>query len=226
MIARRATIALFVEKFDDARVALDRLLRTHGGSIGHMEVNEGDPSRRSLSVTVRVPAAQMDAVLADLRRIGKVNSETQSSVDITNSFRDLSVRLANARVAEQRLRDLLARRTGDLKDVLAVEEQVMRVRTEIEQMESEVRAEQARVAQSTIEMVIRESYRAEMVVTEPESLRTSLKNAFVDGTRGALLGLRDVALGVLTVGPSLLLWGVLVGLPVWLIVRRVQRRRA
>ncbi len=222
MIVRSASIQVLTEKFDEARASLERLVRAHEGSIAQLQVTGYEPSQRSLGATVRVPNARMDAALEAIRQIGKVRTESQSSEDVTDSFRDLSVRIANARIEERRLNDLLARRTGDLGDVLAVEQQVMRVRGEIERMDAQSRAVQGRVAQSTIIVQLDEAYRADLA-TGPLPLTTRFTNALVDGTRGAIDSLVTVGIGLLTIGPSLLVWGVLVGLPGWFLLKRVRR---
>ena len=222
MIVRTAAMEVFTEKFDEARAALEQLVRAHDGSVARLQVTGHEPSRRTLSASVRVPNARMDSAMAAIRQIGKVRQETQSSDDVTDAFRDLSVRLANARIEERRLNDLLARRTGNLADVLAVEQEVMRVRGQIEQMDAETRDMQGRAAQSTITVKIDETYRADLA-TGPEPLATRMSNALVDGMRGALGSLEAVTIALLTIGPALLAWGTLLALPAWWIVRRVRR---
>jgi hypothetical protein len=106
--------------------------------------------------------------------------------------------------------------------VLAVEQQVMRVRGEIERMDAEARAVQGRVAQSTIDVRIEEVYRAQLT-TAPESLSTRMSNAVVDGTRTAFDSLVGLALGVLTIGPTVVVWVVILGVPAWLVARRIRR---
>jgi hypothetical protein len=164
MIARTATIQLTVDRIDALRAAIERLARDTGGAIAALSVSDEASNQRLLSATVRVPAARLDAALVTLRALGHVRHESQESEDITTSHRDLAIRIANARVEEQRLGELLARRTGNLSDVLAVEREQRRVRGEIERMAAEERAMRDRAALSTITIGAEEPYRAEIAL--------------------------------------------------------------
>jgi anti-sigma factor RsiW len=221
MIVRSATISLTSDRFNDMRPAIDRLLAPHQGRIAALNVT-GDPStRRSLHATIRVPASELDALLAAIRALGRVQDESLGTDDVTESFRDLGLRTANARREEQRLVELLSRRTGDLADVLAVERELARVRLEIERMEAETRATQQRVDLATIELTVSEQYRADLAISEVP-LSVQLKNALVDGSREAGKSLMNAMLFALQVAPTLMLWTLILFLPARSAWRRLR----
>lgn len=224
MIVRTATVSLSTEKFDDMRAALEKVAAAHQGSVAALTVAGDPPNQRSLTATLRVPIAVMDAALASVRALGRVLQESQSSEDVTDAHRDLAIRIANAKIEETRLGEILKERTGRLSDVLAVEQAQSRVRTEIEQMEAQELAMRNRAALSTISIQIEERYRAELADSGPLSIGTRLRNAVVDGARAALESLVGVALTVLAAAPTLLLWTVMLFLPMRWIVRRLRRR--
>ena len=64
--------------------------------------------------------------------LGRVERESQSGEEVTRQHEDLVARLKNCRDTEQRLRQILQQRTGNLSDVLEVEEEIGRVRGEID----------------------------------------------------------------------------------------------
>jgi hypothetical protein len=217
-------MSLSTEKFDDTRAALERVARERHGSVAALTLAGDQPNRRSLSATLRVPIAEMDAALAGVRALGKVLQESQSSEDVTDAHRDLAIRIANAKIEEARLGEILKERTGRLSDVLAVEQAQSRVRTEIEQMEAQELAMRNRAALSTISVEVEERYRAELGDTESLSIGARLRNAVVDGARAALESLVGVTLAVLGAAPTLFLWAVILFLPVRWLVRRFRRR--
>jgi anti-sigma factor RsiW len=221
MIVRTARISLTSDRFEDVRPAIDRLMNQHQGRIAALSVT-GDPStRRSLHATIRVPATQLDALLTAMRALGHVQNESLGTDDVTESFRDLGLRTANARREEQRLVELLSRRTGVLADVLAVERELARVRLDIERMEAETRATQQRVDLATIELTVSEQYRADLAISElPLSLQ--LKNALVDGSREAGKSLMNAMLFVLQVAPTLIVWTLILFWPVRSVWRRMR----
>jgi hypothetical protein len=221
MIVRTARMVLTSDRFDQIRAELERLVAAHQGRVTSLNMS-GDPSsRRSLQATVGVPAARLDALLAGLRGLGRVQEESLGSDDVTESFRDLTLRISNARREEQRLVELLTRRTGDLADVLAVEREIARVRLDIERMEGEMRATEQRVDLATVTLTVQEQYRADLAIG-PLPLNLRFKNALVDGFRHAAESLVGASLIILQAAPMLLVWSLILVWPVRWIWRRVR----
>jgi hypothetical protein len=223
MIVRTATISLSTDKFDEIRAGLERVVTTHHGSVAALTVTGDPPNQRSINATLRVPAAELDAALAGVRALGRVLQESQSSEDVTDAHRDLAIRISNAKIEEQRLDQILKDRTGKLSDVLSVEQEQSRVRTEIEQMEAQELAMRNRATLSTITVDVSERYVADLSDSSPTPVGVRLRNAFVDGARGAIESAVGVTLAVLSAAPTLLLWTAVLFFPVRLTWRRLRR---
>jgi len=222
MIIRSAQLSLITKEFDKARANLEAILKRHRGYVGELKAGGTTGSGRTLTATLRVPADQLDATLTEVKTLGRVESESQSGQDVTSQYVDLQARLSNARNTEQRLTDLLRNRTGKLSDVLQVEQEVDRVRGEIEQMEAERKNMSNQVSYATLNATIAEDYKAQLQVVPP-STSTRLSNAAVEGYRSMADGVVSLALFLLSTGPSLLLWGVVLFLPARLIWKKVRR---
>jgi hypothetical protein len=222
MIVRTAQISLITKEFDQARAQLEVIVKRHRGYVGELKVNDTTGSRRTLTVTLRIPADQLDATLTEVKTLGRVEAESQSGQDVTSQYVDLQARLSNARNTEQRLTDLLRNRTGKLSDVLEVEQELDRVRGEIEQMEAERKNMSNQVSYATLNATIAEDYKAQLQVVPP-STSTRLRNAAVEGYRSMADGVVSLALFLLSTGPSLLLWGVVLFFPARLIWKKVRR---
>jgi hypothetical protein len=225
MIIRTAELTLITKEFDKARVALEATLKRHRGYLGEMKAGGSTGSGRTLTATLRVPADQLDTTLAELKTLGRVESESQTGQDVTSQYVDLQARLANARNTEQRLTDLLRNRTGKLSDVLEVEQEVDRVRGEIEQMEAERKNMSNQVSFATLNATITEDYKAQLQVVPP-STATRLSNAAVEGYKSMVDGLVSLALFLLSTGPTLLLWVVLLFLPARFAWKKLRRNLA
>ncbi len=219
MIERSAQLTLVPRDFNQIRSSLDAILARRRGYLADLTLNAPEGSARSLDASLRVPAGELEATLADLKLLGRVASESQKGEDVTRQYADLTARLANARNTETRLSQLLAQRTGKLSDVLDFEREIARVRGEIEQMDAERRATETLVAYATVQLTANEIYKAPMNLA-PESTLGRLRNAGVEGYKKAAGSVVDVALVLITYGPALLLWGGLAFLAAWWIRRR------
>ncbi len=222
MIVRTAGVTLTTKDFDKARASLDDILRRHRGYVGQLNVNTPVGVGRTLTATLRVPADQLDATLAELRKLGRVEAESQSGQEITAQYVDLEARLSNGRNTERRLTDVLQQRTGKLADVLAVETELSRVRGEIESMESQRKTLTNQVDFATLNATVNEDYKAQLQVVPP-STSTQFRNAAVDGYRSMVDGIIGVAVFLFSYGPSLLFWCALLFFPVRFLWRKLRR---
>jgi anti-sigma factor RsiW len=222
MIVRTAGVTLTARDFDQARAGLDDILQRHRGYVGELNVNTPAGVGRTLTATLRVPADQLDATLAEVRKLGRVEAESQSGQEITAQYVDLEARLSNSRNTERRFIDLLQQRTGKLADVLAVETELSRVRGEIESMESQRKSLAKQVDFATLNATVNEDYKAQLQVV-PSSTSTQFRNAAVDGYRSMVDGIVGVAVFLFSYGPSLLFWAALLFFPVRFFWRKLRR---
>jgi hypothetical protein len=217
MIVRTAQLSLIAKGFEQARARAEEILKRHGGYIGQLNVTAPENSGRTLTAVFRVPAAHLDAVLAELKKLGRVTSESQGGEEVTQQYVELEARLANARHTEQRLSDLLRDRTGKLSDVLAFEKEIDRVRGEIESMEAQRKSLAGQVDYATLNATVIEEYGAPLQLTPP-STSIRFRNAAVEGFQALAGGIVSVILFLLSTGPSLLVLGAIlffVGRLIW-----------
>jgi hypothetical protein len=225
MIERTARLSLITREFDKARAEFEDVLKRHRGYFSELNVSAPVGTGRTLNATLRVPADQLEITIGELRKLGRVESESQSGEDVTSQYVDLEARLSNARNTERRLTDLLRQRTGRLADVLAVENEINRVRGEIEGMEAERKNLANRVRFASLNATVTEDYRAQLQVVPP-STSTRFRNAAVDGYRTVVDGVVGMAVFLVSSGPSLLFWGGLLFFPVRSVWRRLRRATA
>ena len=225
MIIRTADLQLITKEFDKARAEMEAVLKKHRGYVSELKVSGAAGSGRTLTSTLRVPADQLDSTLAELKTLGRVASESQSGQDVTSQYVDLQARLANARNTEKRLTDILNQRTGKLKDILEVEQEVDRVRGEIEQMEAESKQMTKQVSFATLNVAITEDYKAQLEVVPP-STATRLSNAAVEGYRSMVDGVINLTLFALSNGPTFLLWAAVLFLPARFAWKALRRKMA
>jgi hypothetical protein len=225
MIARTVSLSIVVKDFDASRAALDAILARHNGYAAGLNVSTPQGAARSLQGSLRIPAPQLASTVAEIKALGRVEVETQNGEEVTQQHADLVARLKNSRETEQRLQDVLRTRTGKVKDVLEVEEEIARVRGEIEQMEAEQQNLEHRVSFATIDLKLAEEYKAQLSSPAP-SVAMQLRNAIVNGFRNASESLLGIILFFAESGPTFLLWLAILFIPARLLWRRYRRAYA
>jgi Domain of unknown function (DUF4349) len=226
MIARTAALTLITKEFEKTHASVEEILKRYNGYIGELNVSAPDEAGRTLTGTLRIPASRFDSAMAELKKLGRVENESQGGEEVTQQYVDLEARLANAQHTEQRLTEILRQRTGKLQDVLKVELEIDRVRGEVEQMQAEKKELTKRVAFATVNMTVKEEYHAKLQATPP-STGSRFRNAAVDGYNSVVEGLISVGLFLLSSGPSLLLWAAILFFPArwaWRKLRSYLRR--
>jgi len=225
MIARTVSLAVVTKEFETSRKSLDAILTHHNGYSAQLSVTTPQGAARSLQASLRIPAPQLTAAVAELKSLGRVETESQNGEEVTQQHADLVARLKNSRETEQRLQAILAQRTGKISDVLAVEQEIARVRGNIEQMEAEQKNLEHRVDFATIDLTLSEEYKAQLGAPAP-SVSTLLHNALVNGLRTAADSFLSLVLFLSESVPVLLLWLAILALPVWQLWRRYRRAAA
>jgi hypothetical protein len=225
LIARTVSLSIVVKNFDTARGFLDAILVRHNGYAAGLNVATPQGAGRTIQASLRIPAPQLVDAVRELKALGGVEIETQNGEEVTQQHADLLARLKNSRETELRLQDVLRTRTGKVKDVLEVEEEIARVRGAIEQMEAEQQTLEHRVNFATVDLKLREEYKAQLSSPAP-SVGMQLRNATVNGLRNASESLLGILLFFAECGPTPLLWLLILLFPARLIWKRYKRQLA
>jgi anti-sigma factor RsiW len=225
MIARTIDLNIMVRDFPAARGALDAIVARHHGYAAHLSATTTDNTPRILQDSLRIPSPELASAVAEIKSLGRVIGESQTGEEVTQQHADLAARLQNSRETEERLRDILAQRTGKIEDVLQVEEEIARVRGEIERMESDQKTLEHRVDFASVDLYLNEEYK-EQFGTPSTSVSTRIGNAFVNGMRNAASMLLGMVLFIEEAGPVVMIWLAILGVPALLLWRRYRRMRA
>jgi len=162
MIARSVSLSIVVKDFAASRSSLDGMLARHHGYSAQLNVSTPENAARGLEASLRIPAPELASAVAELKTLGRVENESQSGEEVTQEHADLVARLKNSRETELRLRSILQERTGKVGEVLEVEQEIARVRGDIERMEAEQKALEHRVDFATVELQLTEEYKAQL----------------------------------------------------------------
>lgn len=156
MVIRTGNTSIEVDSLERAVAQVRVLAERVGGYVANTGMQTGRGQLRSATLEVKIPADRFDDGLGGLATLGKLESVNVNAEDVGEEFTDVTARMTNARRLETRLIELLATRTGKLKDVLDVEQELARVREEIERYEGRLRYLRAHTAMSTLSIYLHE----------------------------------------------------------------------
>ena len=211
-LVRNADLTIVVSDIEQSMRRLDSLVAQSGSFVAHSETSNSE-ERRALRVSLRVPSDKLDPTLAALRAFGKVLNESSTTEDITKAYADLETRLAVKEQSLARLRAMLETKPTKLSDVLDLEREISRTLSEVEQMKGERRFYDQQVAMSVVNVTF-----SDREYSATGSFSAPIRRAIAEGR--STLG-RSIA-AVLYVSIFILPW-VLVGIPIWRLVKRRKR---
>ena len=119
-----------------------------GGYVAESSTSRSD-ERPAGALVLRVPAAQFDTLMADLRRLGKVVAEDSKGVDVGGQVADIDARLNALRATRDKLTAILGD-AGSIDETLMVQDRITGVQTQIEQLEGQQRVLADQVAMSSV----------------------------------------------------------------------------
>jgi len=223
-LIRTGDISVTVEDYEPFRTALDDRLKALGGFVADANLDHYSGRVSWATLTVRVSADAFEELVSWAEAEVEVNSLNISTQDVTAEWVDIRSRLDNWKATEKRLLEILADRTADLGDVLAVERELSRVREEIECAEGQMRvlADQVELATLTIHISVRNPYEP---AVDPPGFGQRIADVFM----GSLEAMVNVGKGIvlLTVGAAPWLLVLFVFLYVcYRFVRMLVRRKS
>ena len=149
LIIRQGSIAIQVADIDAALAdAGGAIASLDGYESGSTRTGRGDGARAE--VIYRFPAASWQAALVAIRGIGEeVLDEQSETTDVSAEVVDIEARIRNLQVTEAAMQSIMDRATV-IKDVLDVQAELTRVRSEIEQLSSKGAHLREEAAMSTL----------------------------------------------------------------------------
>ena len=147
-----ASISLEVEEVQEAVDRVRAIAESVGGFVEHL-TSGGGPLRQRATIAIRVPQAEFSSVLLQVEGLGSVQDTTQGSEDVSERFIDLKARLDSALREEKSLLALLEKASA-VSEVLAIERELARVRSEIERSQGQLNFLERRVALATITVTL------------------------------------------------------------------------
>jgi len=173
---------------------VERIAITAGGFVLDSSFS-GSQEEPYASVTIRVPTAQYQKVVDDLRALAiKVENQTSKAQDVTQEYTDLQARLRSLQALEATYIGLLDK-AESIDDILKIQSYLTPVRTEIEQIQGQLNVMDNLSSLATITVSLHTDNATPTPTPQPVKRPDPLK-AGGAGWEGSLLFLRAVGAGL------------------------------
>ena len=198
------------EDLDTLLAGLEETISKMNGYVEDQNIYNGSTHatyrRRSANLTVRIPAADVDAFAAEVSGIANVVSKNVRREDITLKYVATESKVTALKTEETRLLELLAQ-AETMSDLLEIEARLSDVRYELESHASQLRLYDNQVDYATIYLYIDEV--KEYTPVAEKTVWERIRDGFKDSLEGVGDGFVDFTVWVLANSPYLVVWGVL-----------------
>jgi hypothetical protein len=141
-IIRNASLSVERDAPEEAPAQIVALAKSHGG-YAELVTRE--------SVTVRIPAERLDTFLEAVPALGQVKEQSISAMDVTESHRDLKIRLAHLETMRTRYQSLLEK-AANVSEAVLVEKELERITVEYESLKARLQALEGQIALATVRL--------------------------------------------------------------------------
>ena len=148
-IINRANFQIEVEDYDVAYNKIISFATDVGGYVSDSKIEVSDKGVKNGFINIRIPADKFYNVLPNVETLGKIEERVISGEDVSEKYVDIQSRLENAKKQEQRFLEIL-QKAENVEEILKVEQELNRIREQIEIYTGQIRYMDNLVALSTI----------------------------------------------------------------------------
>lgn len=187
-IIRNGIIQMETLSFDETVEQILNKTNSMGGYVQSsnisgrsIEAKSYKESRRGEFI-LRIPKTKFDSFISDIGNMGSITNQQISTEDVTASYFDTQAHLKSLNIQEERLLELL-KKTGELKDIIALENELSSVRYEIESLSGNLKKWDNLIDFCTLNITVYEVYK---IKENPASFGEKIANGFVDSVKSLM----------------------------------------
>ena len=149
-IIKNSTLDYEVDSFDAAYKSIHDIVAKEGGFIASSSRQKLANGKIRGYIVVRVPSEKFNLTILAMAGLGELKNQAVTSQDITKKYVDLTSRLKSKKTLETRLLKMIEDGKGELKDLISIEKELGKVRSEIETMQGEINYYNNLISLSTV----------------------------------------------------------------------------
>jgi len=225
-------------KSADVRIACDDVDKAYQEIVTFLKANDGFEASldsnyydeyKEIDATLRIPAAQFDALIEKIKACGETNRVNKKEEDVSGDYADYKLRAEKKRDELENYKEIL-KQAKTIEETITVREKVDALILEIEQLESQMKTIDSRVDYSEVSLYIRETRQyGDINEWEPMSAASwgeKIANGFIGAFNVLLIILQGLVIVVAALLPFAILTGIVLFIVFFLLRMRKKRRAA
>lgn len=227
-LIRKIYLSTETEDMDPLLAAIDSKVSALGGYMESREVYTGSryasyDSRRHADLVIRIPKDKLDEFVAHVGKESNITSSNETSDDVTLTYVAVQSRMTALQKEEARLLELIDK-AANLSELLELEKRLTEVRTDLENVTSQLLLYDNLVDFGTIEISISEVQKL-TPVQEP-GFFNRIGSGFMESLRNLWTFLKELAIFLVVASPYLVTIGAVAFVTVLIIRLSIRRKRA
>lgn len=213
---------------EDLETLLPQLLEeiaALGGYVESQEIFNGSSYAshryRNAQLTIRVPAENLEGLVAQVKGTSNVVSYNESVEDVTLTYVDMETRILVLETERDRLLELMEK-ADTMSDLLEIQARLTEVRSALESIHSQLKVLQNQVNYATIELYINQVKAYTEV--EEQTVWQRIGSGFKRNLQNIGEDLVDFFVWAVTYSPQLILWAGIFAVVI-VVLRRSFRKR-
>ena len=206
-VIKTGTISAQTEDYD---VFLDDLYIKLNSLGGFLESNNtevyqvyNDEKLMYGSIKIRVPQESFYELVEYLENTVEVRRKNINETDVTKEYYEKDNKVKNLEVQEQHLRELFEK-ANTVEEMLLIENELRRVRTEIDALNISLSDINDRAAMSTVNLEIQEVMNASLTLKSKDSVWERSKNGFITTINGIIRSIENLIVSIISSSPILI----------------------
>ena len=206
-IIKTGTISAQTEDYDIFLNDLSMKISFMGGFLesNNTEVYQvyNDEKLMYGSIRIRVPQESFYELIEYLENAVEIRRKNINETDVTKEYYEKDNKVKNLEIQEQHLRELFEKATT-VEEMLLIENELRRVRTEIDALNISLSDIDDRSAMSTINLEIQEVMTASLTLKTKDSVWDRARDGFIYTVNGIIRSLENLFVNIVSSSPILI----------------------
>ena len=221
-IIKAGQLSLETLNFDEFMSNLDEVVRQNNGYFEYNQTSisyrNEDKDYKNASVKLRVPQESFYNIISFIEEQTDVYNREVNEYDVTKDYYDMENTLINFQVQENRLRELYDK-AANVTEILQLENEIRRIRTEIDSYGIKLSDIDDRVNMATISLSITEIEGRNINISTSKSLWDKSKEGFIRTINYIIEGIEGIIVWIISYLP-IIIPIVIIGAGVFIIARK------